>query len=279
MRSGRRSGMNPNTGHGSERMAWRSFLNDRLLRKRSTSAMTAPRMLLVSPACQWLRQGRVLAARVRPGPPDRRAIRMQQAGETKGQPRSLMAHRRPRSAAPRGMIHAIPKLTARVRFPSPALRAKAQVRDDAPAGFDLFQGSFQSPAQPTCNQLTEVSTPAEPRPPSLPVLLMWRSIASMIALSAPLHGVLTGHAASTLSCSIRGPQVLERRARLGPVHVAGVTQIMEVQARHAHVPDHVHPARMRVESTAPATVRPSHRGRAAPRLVVEVGLRCSGGAG
>jgi hypothetical protein len=51
----------------------------------------------------------------------RRAINGPLAPVNRGQPRSLTARRTRTSAARTGQIRAIPKLTVRVRFPSPAL--------------------------------------------------------------------------------------------------------------------------------------------------------------
>jgi hypothetical protein len=58
---------------------------------------------------------------------DRRAISVPLRAVTRGQPRPLTTGLRPRSTPQRDKIPAIPKLTARVRFPSPAPRSRASL--------------------------------------------------------------------------------------------------------------------------------------------------------
>jgi hypothetical protein len=59
----------------------------------------------------------------------RRAISVQLATVTRGQPRLLQSTWTGRSAAYTGVAALLPKLIVRVRFSSPALIVKAQARD------------------------------------------------------------------------------------------------------------------------------------------------------
>jgi hypothetical protein len=74
-----------------------------------------------------------------------RAISVQLVTVIRGQSRSLAVRAEARSAAITARIGLIPKLTARVRFPSPAPITKAQAREYLPAWALIVSEPSMSP--------------------------------------------------------------------------------------------------------------------------------------
>ena len=96
-------------------------------RPRTPLSMGSPPLVFYHPAACAAR-GRIFPAPARgnPAPRDRRAISVPLAPVTGGLSRSLAETSRRRSTPCRGRIVQLPKLTVRVRFPSPAPMMKAQ---------------------------------------------------------------------------------------------------------------------------------------------------------